>query len=79
MAKEKKIEENLLQANGRGYVSGVWLTPEQAKELASMLRVSIPQFEGTLPVKPTSQQTNYLTSLKMRLEDADKIAGLLRS
>jgi len=79
MAKEKKTETNLLQANGRGFVSGVWLTPEQAKDLAAMLRVSIPHFEGTLPPKPTPQQNNYLDSLKKRLADADIIAGLLGS
>lgn len=71
----KQTKDSLLQANGRGYVSGVWLTPLQAKGLADMLRISISQLEGILPAKPSAEQKNYLEALKKRLHDADIIAG----
>lgn len=69
-------KESLLQDNGRGYVGGIMLTPEQAKQLAATLKVSIPFFEGTLPSKPSVTQITYLAALNKRLEDAEVIAGL---
>lgn len=79
MAKQPKQKESLLQQNGRGYVAGVWLTPLQAKGMADMLKISIPQYEGTIIGKPKTEQINYLASLNKRLEDAELLAGLLRA
>lgn len=76
MAKTKQVETPLLQANGRGYCSGVWLTPAQAKALAASMEIHIAQFEGLLPPKPSDNQKNYLAKIKERYEAALLVGAL---
>ena len=76
MAKNKKQTESLLQENGRGFVSGVWLTPQQAFGLAHNLQQTIDQFQATLPAKLNATQANYIERLRDRLAAAELIAGL---
>lgn len=77
MAKSKKVQaDSLLQENGRGFVSGVWLTPQQAFGLAHMMKETIDQYEQTLPAKLNPTQANYIKQLKDRLAAAELIAGL---
>ena len=72
--KEKK-QKAVLQANGRAYVAGVYLTPLQALGVVQQLSVSIPLYEGQL-TRPSKEQEAYIDALKERLAAAEEVAQL---